>query len=71
MSDTTLSWPYKGFQIVDSTELDYLFLTEAGRMRLGCFWGRGDESGRSDKLLRVFIPPEAGYRLVRLQRVPR
>jgi hypothetical protein len=24
MSDTTLSWPYKGFQIVDSRELDYL-----------------------------------------------
>jgi len=31
----------------------------------------GGESGRSDKLLRVFIPPEAGYRLARLQRVVR
>lgn len=31
----------------------------------------GGESGRSDKLLRVFIPPEACYRLVRLQRFAR
>jgi hypothetical protein len=48
-------------------------------LRLSAFWlnlaekrrsgleGVGGESGRSDKLLRVFMPPETGCRLESLQ----
>ena len=44
-----------------------LFVETFGRKRMVFFGGVIGDSGRSDKLLRVFMPPETGCRLESLQ----